>query len=326
MKRNHIQYVFLLFNVYIGIVFYFFVRFYQNSGTTIFLRRPPSVEAYLPIAALMSLKYWVISGIFDPIHPAALAILLAAIISAVVLRRGFCSYICPVGTVSEIAHKLGNKILVNIKLPRFLDIPLRALKYLVLGFFAFAVIGMSSQTLFAFSNSPFNKLADVKLLMFFTNPSVVTITVLVSLFLLSLTIKNFWCRYLCPYGAVLGLLSKIGVVKVVRDTEKCIDCHKCEESCPSYIKITKKEKVTSAECTMCSECINACQETKALRFRTNVTKTLINPRTYGLLLVGGFLAVILIAQLTGHWQTNISPAEYQQRIPEAASPIYSHPQ
>jgi len=315
----------LLFNVYIGIRFFLFVRSFETAGTTISVSRPPSVEAYLPIAALISLKHLIVNRIFDPVHPAALIIFLAISVSAVLLRRGFCSWICPIGTVSELTYKLGDKVATNLRPYRFIDIPLRSLKYLVLGFFFYAILNMSGNTVQAFIDSPFNKLADVRMLMFFTNPSSLTITVLIGFFLMSLVIKNFWCRYLCPYGALLGLLSKTGLVRVERNEKTCIDCHKCEDACPSYIKVTKSNKVTSTECTMCAECVMACQETQSLSLKTVAPRTRIATRVYGLVLVGGFLVFILIAQIAGYWQTNITQAEYSQRIPAAANPEYGHP-
>ncbi len=325
MNRRYTQYLFLLFNLYIGAVFYLFVRHFETGGAAAAFNRPPSVEAYLPIAALISLKHLLVSGVFDPVHPAGLAIFLAVIVSAATLGRGFCSWICPIGTLSELTHRLGNRVAVNLRPPRFLDIPLRALKYLLLGFFVYAILSMDRTSLRLFIDSPFNRIADVKMLLFFRDPSRLTILVVASFFLLSLVVKNFWCRYLCPYGALLGLLSKTNMIKVERDRGKCVNCHKCEESCPAYIDITKVEKVTSAECIMCTECVSACTETGALSLKVQASKISIKPRVYGALLVGAFFAVIFVAQATGHWQTDISLVEYQQRIPAAADPIYTHP-
>lgn len=288
--------------------------------------RPPSVEAYLPIAALISLKHLAVNKVFDAVHPAGLAIFLAITGSALMLRRGFCSWICPVGTVSELTHKLGATAGINLRPHPIVDIPLRALKYLVLGFFVSAILSMDADSLGAFIDSPFNKIADVRMLYFFLEPSRTTILVLTGLFLLSLVIKNFWCRYLCPYGALLGFLSKLGPVRVERDERKCVDCRKCEQACPAYIKVADKKKVTSSECTMCTECVDACTETRALSVKTppRAGKKL-TPKGYGLVLVGLFLAVILTAQATGHWRTNISTAEYRQIIPAAGDPMYRHP-
>jgi polyferredoxin len=320
--RKYVQYAFLLFNVYIGVRFYLFYLHFESGGQTAFVSRPASVEAYLPIAALMSLKFLAETGIFDAVHPAGLVILITAILSAAALRRGFCSWICPIGTVSEAAHKLGGRLGCNVKPPRFIDIPLRSVKYLVLGFFLYAIAGMSAAAIAAFMGAPYNVIADVKMLLHFVNPSSVTITVLISLLLLSLAIKNFWCRYLCPYGAMLGVVSKVGLLTVKRDVKKCIDCKSCEQACPSYIEITRGKRVATAECIQCFECVKACPE-RALALKTREPGFALTPATYGLLLVGLFLATAGLAQLTGRWETTITLAEYARFIPEAAR--FGHP-
>lgn len=325
LKRSRIQYAFLVFNIYIGARFYLFVRHYETGGAVPFFSRPPSVEAYLPIASLIGLRHLLLTGVFDPVHPAALAIFLAITVSTLVLRRGFCSWICPIGTISELSHKLGARVMVNLKPHKFIDILLRVIKYLLLIFFVYSIAGMNESDTAAFISSPFNRLADVKMLQFFLRPSTTAIAILTSLFLLSLVIKNFWCRYLCPYGALLGLLSKSGLVRVARDAKACTDCGRCEKSCPSYINITKTDSVRSAECIMCADCVNACRENKALSIKAVVPKIRLKPAGYGLALVGFFLIFILSAQATGHWRTNISPAVYETSIPDINSSIYGHP-
>jgi polyferredoxin len=239
------------------------------------------------------------------------------------LSRGFCSWICPVGTISEGIYRLGERFRLTLHPPRFIDIPLRSLKYLLLLFFLFAILSMDSASIDAFASSPYNKIADVKMLLFFLNLSTVSIVVLINLFIWSVFIKNFWCRYLCPYGALLGILSKVSPVKIARDERGCIDCRKCEKACPAYIDITKAKTIRSAECIGCMDCVEACPVEKTLEIKNAVIHRSIEPGKYGLILVGGFIALMLLAQLTGHWQTNVTLAEYKQLIPEAAS--YGHP-
>lgn len=320
--RRKIQYIFLAFNVYIGIRLYYFYNYFLDRGSP-YISRPPSAEAYLPIAALMSLKYWLVTGVFDRIHPAGLTILVAAFLTAALWRRGFCSWICPIGTISEMAHRSGQRLGVTIKPPRFIDIPLRSLKYILLAVFVLIVISMDAASISAFAASPFNKIADVRMLLFFMQLSTFSILVLVNLVIWSFFIKNFWCRYLCPYGADLGILSKIGLVSLVRDESSCIDCKKCEKICPAYIDITKVKKVTSLECIDCLECVQVCPVKNTLEVKTVGLGRVIKPRAYGLILVGGFMFIIILAQIAGHWNTNISLAEYRQLIPKADR--YSHP-
>ena len=103
--------------------------------------------------------------------------------------------------------KLGRKIFKrNLNVPRWL-IGLRGLKYLLLAFFLYAVISMTPRDIFAFLQSPYGLIADVKMLNFFRFLGETGLIVVGTLVLLSVVIQNFWCRYLCPYGALMGLAS-----------------------------------------------------------------------------------------------------------------------
>ena len=94
--------------VYIGITFVTFID--QVNHTLPGVNRPSGVEAFLPLSALVGLKAWIATGIFDQIHPAGLVILLAAITVSVLLKRAFCSWICPIGTLSEGLAKIGRMV------------------------------------------------------------------------------------------------------------------------------------------------------------------------------------------------------------------------
>jgi Polyferredoxin len=92
----------------------------------------------------------------------------------------------------------------NLQVPKWADIPLRSLKYILLGLFGYAVYSMSVDELDAFLHSPYGLIVDVKMLNFFRFLSTTGFVVLAALFLLSIFVKNFWCRYLCPYGGLMG--------------------------------------------------------------------------------------------------------------------------
>ena len=67
---------------------------------------------------------------------------------------------------------------------------------------------------------------------FFAEITPFALTVIVGLVLLSIPIRGFWCRYLCPYGALLGILSLLSPQKIKRNPTTCIDCGKCAKVCP----------------------------------------------------------------------------------------------
>src|SRR5512141_3016598 len=87
--RYALQAWFLLFTVFIGYRFYHFVIHFEGPGRP-FVLRPPSVEGFLPIAGMMSLKYFLLTGIIEPLHPAGFFILTAAVGVSLLLKKGFC--------------------------------------------------------------------------------------------------------------------------------------------------------------------------------------------------------------------------------------------
>src|SRR5512141_2334177 len=187
---------------------YEFHLFYTQivSGAAVTGRRPPAVEAFLPISALMSLKYFLLTGNFDEVHPAGLVILIAALVSAFLARKVLCSWVCPVGGISRALEWVGERTIwkrrkKEVLLPVWADKTLSAIKYLLLAFFLYAVVlTMDAVAIMKFQKGTYNYAADAKMLLFFTEMTGVTAVTLAILALLSILVKNFWCRYLCPCG------------------------------------------------------------------------------------------------------------------------------
>jgi polyferredoxin len=83
--------------------------------------------------------------------------------------------------------------------------------------------------------------------------------------LLNLTKERFWCRYLCPAGALLGLLSRRNIGRVRIDEAKCIKCNLCTLECQTQANPYPEEKWRSSECVYCYTCAAVCP-TNAVRF------------------------------------------------------------
>ncbi len=317
--RNSIQVVFTLFVLYIGLKFVQFVNNY-TSGQSPVLSRPAGVEGFLPISALVSLRAWLYTGVFDKIHPAGLVIFLAVLLISFLFKKSFCSWLCPIGTTSEGLAKAGEFFFGRtFHIPKFLDYPLRSLKYILFFFFFSSVfLIMSGPAAVGFINTPYNMIADVKMLQFFQNLSGTALLIVGLLAVLSLLFENFWCRYLCPYGALLGLVSILSPWKISRRRETCIKCGACTRACPNRIAVDKAQRVRSPECTGCLNCVNACPVPDTLRFTTPLAKLYLTPRKAAIAVLGAWLLIIAAAKLSGHWQTEITPQTYQALIPHAA--------
>lgn len=324
--RSTVQLAFALLCLWIGYEFYLFMQWGTSNGTVPFFERPPGVEGFLPISALMSLSYWIQTGIVNNIHPASAFILLAIVAVSVLLKKAFCSWLCPVGTLSESLWLLGQKLFGrNLRVTPWLDYPLRSLKYLLLFYFAYAVFTMDARALGHFIYSPYNKVADIKMYLFFAEISSFALWTILILAGLSVVIKNFWCRYLCPYGALLGIAGFLSPLKITRDKSTCIDCELCTKACPASIKVHKVGRVVSDECMSCMLCTDACpvKDTLVMKTPQNSAKP-VPSWVIGTLVAGVFVAITGLAMLTGNWQNAISRQEYQRRFQELNAPVYQH--
>ncbi len=310
--RSYVQLLFFLITVWIGADFFFFVSGLEK-GISPAAARPPGVEGFLPISALMSFRYFLLTGIVNHIHPAGFFIFTAILLISVFMKKGFCSWICPVGYVSEGLYQLGSKFFGrNFELPKWIDIPLRSLKYILLAFFLLSVSILSVQELDVFIHSGFNKVADIKMYMFFAHISLLSLIVIIALMVLSLFYKNFWCRYACPYGALLGIGSLVSPLKIRRVEKTCIDCGLCSAACPSLLPVDKLIEVNSAECTACYACVESCPVKNTLNMSIKSGRKGLSQRQYAVLLLGIYFGVVGVAMLAGLWQNSITPHEYLQ--------------
>jgi len=310
--RTIIQSAFALICIWIGVEFYFFVRYLETAGVEGSTYRPPGVEGFLPISSLMSLYHFFLTGEIHGAHPAGLFILLAAIVISLFFAKSFCSWVCPFGLLSQILGDWGEKIFRRkINLPRWLDYPLRSLKYLLLVFFVYSIFFlMTTVSLKAFLNSPYNIVADVKMYYFFADISRFALIIITVLFLMSILVRNFWCRYLCPYGALLGLLSLLSPIKIKRNWESCIDCEKCARVCPSLIKVDKVSTVISDECTGCMQCLDVCPVNRTLELKIAAREKPISKKVVAFGVVGLFVLIIGVAKITGNWKNDVTMEEY----------------
>ncbi|MEW6196580.1 MAG: 4Fe-4S binding protein [Bacteroidota bacterium] len=315
--RFYIQLAFTLLCLWIGIEFWQFITFLETEGINGSAYRPPGVEGFLPISALMSVVYFFYTGDVNQIHPAGFFILLAIIGVSFVFGKAFCSWLCPVGFLSELVGDFGERMWKKlfkkrVKLPKFLDYPLRSLKYLLLLFFVYAIFSMSEIALYYFLSGPYNIMADVKMWYFFANISRFALIIIGVLFVLSILIRSFWCRFLCPYGALLGLIGFLSPAKIKRNPVSCIDCGLCAKACPSFIKVDKVITVRSDECTSCMSCVDVCPVADTLEVRNIFTKKKVNKKLIAAGVVLIFIAITGFGILTGNWQNNVPKETYME--------------
>lgn len=249
------QWFFFLASLVVGWRFYLFCRYAVGAGPE--AARPAAVEGFLPISALLGARQFFATGRWDPVHPAGLAIFLAALVMGFAFRKGFCGHVCPVGFVATRLGRLGARLGLSRSLPGRLDAALGLPKYVLLAFFLYTTFfAMDAAAVSGFLRSSYNMTADARMLLFFTRPGPVAVVVLAALAVLGLVFRGSFCRWLCPYGALLGLCAKAGPTALSRDADACTGCGRCRKACPVDLPIDAGPRPMT--CSGCAACVTAC--------------------------------------------------------------------
>ncbi len=231
----------------------------------------PVVEKYCPFGGLETALSLLTRQQFSCATGALnLSLVLALFVLTFLSRKSFCSWICPIGTVSEWLSKLLGRGVSRGKLskhrrlglydpPKSIDRATRFLRLPIL--VAILVLTFTSGELIFRPYDPYYVLFgfsshDVQL---WSYPLVAGIMVF------SAIIPMAWCRYLCPLGVALWPWSAVGRLRLKRNEKDCTKCKACDVACPHSIPISPAIEVRSGECTMCLDCMNKCPTSGALR-------------------------------------------------------------
>ncbi len=231
-------------------VFIFLTAFYVFAPFIIAERS--WAEGLCPLGGLETLPYLIRSGVYlEHISSFNIGIMTALIILTLLFGRMFCSFICPLGTLQEWFGNLGKKLGLRKELPEKLDYVLNKLKYVVL-------IVILAGT-YSVAELIFRKYDPFYALLHLVNPALNASFLILGLTLIgSIFINRLWCRYLCPIGALVRILSFFSLVKPVRDEDACINCNLCNKACPENIRPAEQVVLRKDGCTHCLDCIGVC--------------------------------------------------------------------
>lgn len=239
-----------------------------ESGTIIPWIPQLSLHAICPFGGVVTLYNLATVGDYiQKIHASSVIILGLSFLLAIVFGPVFCGWVCPLGSIQEWIGKIGHRLFKK-KYNHFVssnaDKFLRYTRYLVLAWVVY--ITAKSGTLVFVKVDPYYALFN-----FYTGEVAVSALVILGIVLSgSLFVERPWCKYACPYGAVLGLTNKFRIFKIRRNVSTCIDCKKCDQACPMNIQVSNQNIIKDHQCISCMECTSdyACPVKSTVEFKT----------------------------------------------------------
>jgi polyferredoxin len=249
---------------------------------------------------------------------------LGIIIITIIFGRFFCGWVCPFGAIHQFVGYLGNrkkttaqKILLN-KYRKA-----QGIKYLVLVFFlstaAFPSIAASLQTGLLDPIPLVTRCFQLVLLPIFDRGTYLTsvnvryyeygwliFAVFAAAVLLNLVIPRFYCRFICPLGAFLGIINRFSIWRIGKNKSECINCKLCEKSCEGGCEPAGNIRIS--ECVLCFNCLDDCgHEIISYQTQPSLAGEITNPdisrRGFILSLVSGVLAIPAV-RLSGKLRSN----------------------
>ena len=238
----------------------------------------------------------------------------AAVLPVTILfGRFFCGWMCAFGSYGDLIYRISSRIFPHKpKISRKADRLLKKMKYAILVFLVLLVWSFGVTAFHSASPwSVFGMLATVGKAPDFSY--VLTNLFLGFLLFLAITagsalVERFFCRYLCPLGALFAPISKLRIVKIKKPTEHCGSCSVCSRNCAMGIPLSETETVSSGECIQCMQCVSSCPRSNP---ELMLAKNSVRP------LLAGAAAVTL---MTGIYTVGtFSAKEFQNQIPISAN-------
>jgi len=211
-----------------------------------------SLHSLCPFGGVATLYGLLTDGTYiQKIHASAVVLMAIVLFLSILFGPVFCGWVCPLGTLQDWISRIGKKLMkkrYNNLIPPKVDKLLRYLRYLVL-IWVIYVTASTGKLVFE-AIDPYYALFH-----FWTSEVAVGGLIILGLtILLSLGIARPWCKYACPYGALLGLTNKFRIFGIRRKASSCINCNRCSRECPMNLDVASATQIRDAQCISCYEC------------------------------------------------------------------------
>jgi polyferredoxin len=244
----------------------------EESGNAIPFLGSASLHALCPFGGVVTIYQYATAGTFvQKIHESSFILMILGFVLAILFGPVFCGWVCPMGTVQEWVGKLGKKLFrrrYNHFIPARLDSVLRYSRFLVLAWVLY-MTAVTGKLIFS-EYDPYFALFNF----WSSEVSLIGLGVLLISLAGSLFVERPWCKYACPYGAVLGLSNLFRIFSIRRKESTCRLDGACDITCPMNIKVSEKFTVRDLQCISCLECTSEarCPAAATVEFSTGGTK------------------------------------------------------
>jgi polyferredoxin len=203
----------------------------------------------------------IINGNYNQIIPDSFVIIILSILT-IIAGRIFCGWMCIFGALNDWVYILSNKLFkAKYKIDPVLDKYLKYLKYIIL--ILIVLLVWTNIVNLPSGSSPwdaYGQIFDIKTML---------TTYLIGSIILGLIvigagfIERFFCRYLCPLGAIFAILSKLKIFKIHKEKSVCGNCKACTLKCSMGINLDSMNVINSGECIQCFNCNSICPKNNA---------------------------------------------------------------
>lgn len=213
----------------------------------------------------------------------------------ILLGRFFCGWFCAFGLFNDIIYMISSKLFkIKFKINREVDSVLKYLKYVILLFIIYFAWVKGSRIFD--SASPWNAFAQFGDFSQGLSKYSIGFIALALIAIGSAFVERFFCRYLCPLGAVFTLVSRFRLFNIDKPTDHCGKCRMCTNNCSMGIELYKVQRVESGECINCFKCVEACPRKNA---QANIIDTNINPALASAVAITAFAGLYSLANMMG---------------------------